>query len=83
MIVERSISAKTLITWTWFNILWLLAFSGGIAALYAFDIIKFEIPWLPVSVIATAVAFYVGFKNNQAYDIMIECGKHARFGEEL
>jgi putative membrane protein len=26
------------------------------------------IPWLPVSLIGTAVAFYVGFKNNQSYD---------------
>ena len=26
------------------------------------------VPWLPVSLIGTAVAFYVGFKNNQSYD---------------
>lgn len=26
------------------------------------------IPWLPVSVVGIAVAFYVGFKNNSAYD---------------
>ncbi|HEY5916852.1 MAG TPA: bestrophin family ion channel [Chryseolinea sp.] len=26
------------------------------------------IPWLPVSLIGTAVAFYVGFKNNQSYE---------------
>lgn len=75
MIVERFIKAKTLVIWTSFNIIWLLAFSGGVAALYALDLIKFEIPWLPVSVIATAVAFYVGFKNNQAYDRMWEARK--------
>jgi putative membrane protein len=75
MLVEKSIRIKTLLAWTWFHALWLLAFSGGVAALYAFDLIKFEIPWLPVSVIATAVAFYVGFKNNQAYDRMWEARK--------
>lgn len=34
-----------------------------------------EIPWLPISVIGTAVAFYVGFKNNQSYDRMWEARK--------
>jgi len=34
-----------------------------------------EIPWLPVSIIGTAVAFYVGFKNNQSYDRMWEARK--------
>ncbi len=33
------------------------------------------IPWLPVSLIGTAVAFYVGFKNNQAYDRTWEARK--------
>ena len=32
-------------------------------------------PWLPVSVIGTAVAFYVGFKNNSAYDRLWEARK--------
>lgn len=33
------------------------------------------IPWLPVSIVGTAVAFYVGFKNNSAYDRMWEARK--------
>ncbi len=33
------------------------------------------IPWLPVSLIGTAVAFYVGFKNNQSYDRSWEARK--------
>ena len=54
---------------------WLLAFMGLIASLYNFKIITLDIPWLPVSVIGTTVAFYVGFKNNQAYDRMWEARK--------
>ena len=54
---------------------WLLAFMGFIATLYHFKIITIDIPWLPVSVIGTTVAFYVGFKNNQAYDRMWEARK--------
>jgi len=34
-----------------------------------------QIPWLPISIIGTAVAFYVGFKNNQSYDRMWEARK--------
>lgn len=34
-----------------------------------------SLPWLPLSVIGTAVAFYVGFKNNSAYDRMWEARK--------
>lgn len=34
-----------------------------------------QVPWLPISLIGTAVAFYVGFKNNQAYDRLWESRK--------
>ena len=34
-----------------------------------------HIPWLPISIIGTAVAFYIGFKNNQAYDRLWEARK--------
>jgi putative membrane protein len=33
------------------------------------------VPWLPIAVIGTAVAFYIGFKNNQAYDRLWEARK--------
>ena len=55
--------------------IWLLAFMGFIAAFYYFKIFTIDIPWLPVSVIGTSVAFYVGFKNNQAYDRVWEARK--------
>lgn len=34
-----------------------------------------SLPWLPLSVIAIAVAFYLGFKNNASYDRMWEARK--------
>jgi putative membrane protein len=38
-------------------------------ALYAYAELEFlRVPFLPIGVIGTAVAFYVGFKNNAAYD---------------
>ncbi len=75
MIITKGISLKNLVKWTLHHILWLLALMSGIAVLYHYNIISFNIPWLPVSVIGTAVAFYVGFKNNQAYDRMWEARK--------
>jgi len=75
MLVTKGISVINLIKWTGPHILWLLAFMGGVAALYHFELLNIGIPWLPLSVIGTAVAFYVGFKNNQAYDRMWEARK--------
>jgi len=75
MIITKGISLGNLIKWTGHHVVWLSALMGVIAALYHFDLISISIPWLPVSVIGTAVAFYVGFKNNQAYDRMWEARK--------
>ena len=75
MIVTKSIKISSLISWTAHHIVWLVLLMGSIASLYHFGILSFKIPWLPVSVIGTAVAFYAGFKNNQAYDRMWEARK--------
>ncbi|MGK0426801.1 MAG: putative membrane protein [Ulvibacter sp.] len=75
MIVSKGVSFLKIIQWSWVHIVWLLLFSSGIATLYYFKILNIVIPWLPISVIGTAVAFFVGFKNNQAYDRMWEARK--------
>ncbi len=75
MIVSKQISFGKLLKWSGPHIVWLTAFVGGVAALYHFHFLTVHIPWLPISVIGTAVAFYVGFKNNQAYDRMWEARK--------
>ncbi|MDW3193004.1 MAG: bestrophin family ion channel [Cytophagales bacterium] len=47
-----------------------------VTALYYFKIISWLIiPWLPMSILGTAVAFYIGFKNNSAYDRTWEARK--------
>ena len=75
MIITKGISFSKLIKWTLHHIIWLTVMSAGIATVYHFGWITVAIPWLPLSVIGTAVAFYVGFKNNQAYDRMWEARK--------
>jgi putative membrane protein len=43
----------------------------GALAIFVYDYLEWKwvaVPWLPISLIGTATAFFVGFKNNQAYD---------------
>ena len=75
MLVSKGISISKLLSWTGHHVVWLTCMMTSIALLYYFKIISFSIPWLPISVIGTAVAFYAGFKNNQAYDRMWEARK--------
>ncbi len=71
------ISKKITLAQIWFfgkkNIIITTLMSSVVVLLYQYFDIKFiAIPFLPVSMIGTAVAFYVGFKNNQAYDRLWE-----------
>lgn len=75
MLITKSVSLVKIIKWSWFHVVWLLAGAATLAVLYEQKVITFSIPWLPISVIGTAVAFYVGFKNNSAYDRMWEARK--------
>lgn len=75
MLVSKGIGFGKLLKWSWHHITWLTIMMGSLALLYSNGYISFAIPWLPMSVIGTAVAFYVGFKNNQAYDRMWEARK--------
>ncbi len=75
MIVSKSISLGKILAWSGHHVVWLMGGAAIIAFLYHQKYIAFVIPWLPISVIGTAVAFYVGFKNNSAYDRMWEARK--------
>lgn len=62
---------------TWFisgkHFVWLVPYVLLTALAHRFTpLCHLSIPWLPLSLIGTAVAFYVGFKNNQAYDRLWE-----------
>jgi len=55
---------------------WISCWGAVVAVLHKFTPLgEFNVPWLPISVIGTAVAFYLGFKNNQAYDRLWEARK--------
>jgi putative membrane protein len=75
MIVSKGVGYFRVLKWSWVGILLLSVCFSAIAILYYSEIITIKIPWLPISVIGTAVAFFVGFKNNQAYDRWWEARK--------
>ncbi len=75
MIITKGLNFKKTLTWTGHHIIWLSVYMSFVAFLYHREILTVGIPWLPLSVIGTAVAFYVGFKNNQSYDRMWEARK--------
>lgn len=67
---------KEVILWTRRDILILLLLSAIPSTLY--QLFKWQwifLPWLPIALIGTAVAFVVGFKNNASYDRLWEARK--------
>lgn len=76
MYVGKNVSIPLLWFFARKNIYFTLGLSVVVVILYHFLNYKFiGIPFLPVSTIGTAVAFYVGFKNNQAYERLWEARK--------
>jgi len=62
--------------WTRWDILKFLIYATVVSVLYeGFEITVIGIPWLPVALIGTAVAFLIGFKNNATYDRLWEARK--------
>jgi putative membrane protein len=69
MYVKRHLSPLIVYYYSWRMVLFSL-FTGSTAILL-YDYFGWKwvaIPWLPVSLVGTATAFFVGFKNNQSYD---------------
>lgn len=77
MYVKKNFGLKSILIFSGGHIIWISVWAILVASVYEFTPLKnwLVIPWLPLSVIGTAVAFYVGFKNNSAYDRLWEARK--------
>ncbi|MGL1885614.1 MAG: hypothetical protein OCD76_03775 [Reichenbachiella sp.] len=76
MYVRKTFSLETFLRLTAPHIIWISAWVSTVTIIYHVTEWRWlSIPWLPMSVIGTAVAFYIGFKNNQAYDRLWEARK--------
>jgi ion channel-forming bestrophin family protein len=69
----KQYSFKEVIVWTRKDIYFLLLVAAVPTCCYVLlDFKWLAIPWLPIALLGTAVAFVVGFKNNASYDRMWE-----------
>lgn len=76
MHVGNHYSFKEVLVWTRRDIYFLLITSSIPTILYqVFHWKWLALPWLPIALLGTAVAFVVGFKNNAAYDRLWEARK--------
>jgi len=76
MYVKKNFSFFNIIQFSGVHIIWLTIWGTVVTFFYeTFHFEWLEIPWLPLSVIGTAVAFYLGFKNNSSYARLWEARK--------
>ncbi|MDC8103049.1 MULTISPECIES: bestrophin family protein [Chryseobacterium] len=76
MITTKYFNYKQIFNLAGSHLIWLTAWCTLVAAIYYFFNWQWMIiPWVPLALIGTAEAFYVGFKNNQAYDRLWEARK--------
>lgn len=69
MHIGRGYTFKEVIVWTSRDIIFLLILATVPTSLYQMFHWKWLLlPWLPIALLGTAVAFVIGFKNNAPYD---------------
>ena len=71
MYIKRNIRWNVIFRFSWKNVLIFIFWSSLVTALYVYfeaRDVNVAIPFLPLSTIGIAVAFYIGFKNSQSYD---------------
>lgn len=76
MYASRNLSASFIFRFAWKPLLIFLIYAIIIVCLYTFAGFTFlALPFVPIGLLGTAVAFYVGFKNNSAYERLWEARK--------
>src|SRR5687768_16839803 len=76
MYIKRRLSFAILYFYTWR--IALMSLTTGLSAIFIYEYLGWTwaaIPWLPISLVGLATAFYVGFKNSQSYDRSWEARK--------
>jgi putative membrane protein len=72
----KKFTFKQVFFWTTRDLLKFIIIATITTPIYYFFRFKWmAIPWLPIALIGTAVAFLVGFKNNASYDRLWEARK--------
>lgn len=76
MYVKRVLNPEIIFHFSWRPLLLTTLLVCGVFILYEYTGYKqLAIPFLPIATVGTAVAFYIGFKNNSSYDRLWESRK--------
>ncbi len=76
MLTKKRYSIRDMLMWTRWEVLTFLLYAAIVTALYQYAGFTFlKVPWTPVAVVGTAVAFIIGFQNNSAYGRIWEARK--------
>ena len=76
MHIKKNYTAFQMAIWTRFETLaFILIITACVSAYYFFDLTWLKFPWTPLALIGTAVAFVIGFQNNDAYGRIWEARK--------
>ncbi|MDB4292215.1 hypothetical protein N9954_02330 [Maribacter sp.] len=76
MHTKKTYTAFEMAMWTRFEtLLFIVIITAWVAAFYFLNLSWFKIPWTPLALIGTAVAFVIGFQNNSAYGRIWEARK--------
>ena len=76
MYTKKVYGLKDMVKWTRYEtILFLVIVVLAVGAYQFFDLSWLKIPWTPLALIGTAVAFVIGFQNNSAYGRIWEARK--------
>lgn len=76
MYASKNLSFLFIIRFAWKPLLIFFIYSSAITCLYELANWRFlAFPFVPIGLVGTAVAFYVGFKNNSSYERLWEARK--------
>lgn len=76
MYIKKKYSTITMIEWTWRETLQFIIIA--LVPLIFYEVFNqkwLHLPWLPIALVGTAVAFILGFQNNATYDRIWEARK--------
>lgn len=76
MYVNKNLPLRTMMQTGGIHLIWIIVFTALVLFLYSYlKLTWINVPWTAVTVVGTAVSFYIGFKNSQAYDRLWEARK--------
>lgn len=76
MYIKRKYSVKEMLMWTRWEIFSFSVYTTVVVILYSILGLEWlRLPWTPIALIGTAVAFLIGFQNNAAYGRIWEARK--------